>query len=173
MSPLQNMLDAPYIRRTRRNHGLEHATIHVMAKRVPNLRIAGRSDDNGFWLWGDVPTEQVEQAARLALKRMQHGEHQLAVHPNCGTNLLTTAFLGAGAVMLALVGSEKEKNGKFNRLPLVVMGLMMAIIVGQPLGARIQREVTTLGNPGDLEILSVERRDTFGMTAHRVTTRST
>jgi hypothetical protein len=75
--------------------------------------------------------------------------------------------------MLALIGSEKEENGKFNRLPLVVMGLMMAIIVGQPLGARIQREVTTLGNPGDLEILSVERRDTFGMTAHRVTTRST
>lgn len=28
----QPVLDMPFIRRTRRNHGLEHATVHVLSK---------------------------------------------------------------------------------------------------------------------------------------------
>src|SRR5581483_6864729 len=81
----QPFLNLPYVRRTRRNHGLEHATVHVL-----NKPVSGRSDAGGFWLMGDVSTSEVEAAAREALRRMQNGEHQLAVHPNCGTGLVTT-----------------------------------------------------------------------------------
>jgi len=172
LSMLQSTLDIPYIRRTRRNHGLEHATIHMLSQRVQGLKMAGRSDSGGFWLWGDVGLEEVESSVNRALTRMRAGEHGLAIHPNCGTNFVTIAALGSVAVLVALIGSEREKHGKLNRLPLVATGILFAAILGQPLGTQIQEHVTTLGDPGDLEVVQVRQSKQGGLTAHRVTTRS-
>src|SRR5258708_2210378 len=86
---LRPALEFPFVRRTRRNHGLEHATIHVLSRRIKILRMSGRSTDSGFFIFGEVATEQIESAVRDALRRMQGGEHSLAVHPNCGTNYVT------------------------------------------------------------------------------------
>jgi hypothetical protein len=47
----------------------------------------------------------------------------------------------------------------------------MALIISQPLGLRIQREITTSGIPGSLEIVSIERKDRGRMKIHRVSTR--
>jgi hypothetical protein len=167
---LQTLLDVPYIRRVRRNHGLEHATIHLLARRVSHLKIAGRSDGGGFWLFGEVETDQVENCVRHALERMQGGEHKLAIHPNCGTNLVTVAALGAVATLVALIGSDQEKFGKIVRLPLVMLGLMAAMLIGQPLGLQLQEHVTTLGDPGDLVVVSIQRVNDRGMMMHRVKT---
>ncbi len=169
---LQPALDIPLIRRVRRNHGLEHATIHLLSRRIPHLRVVGRSDMGGFWLYGSVPTEEVSQCASQALERMRRGEHQLAVHPNCGTNLVTVALLGTVATMVALIGSERERFGRLQRIPLIIAGLMIAALFGQSLGMQVQQHVTTLGNPGDLEIVAVRRVDRGGMTVHRIETRS-
>lgn len=172
VSLLQPVLDLPYIRKTRRNHGLEHATIHLLSQRVQGLRIVGRSDSGGFWLWGEVNTEDVEACAAGALSRMRAGEHGLAIHPNCGTNLLTVAVLGTAATLIALAGSERERFGKLNRAPLVATGILFAAIFGQPLGMQVQAHITTLGDPGDLEIVDVKRSIQAGLTAHRVRTTS-
>lgn len=169
---LQPLLDVPFVRRIRRNHGLEHATIHLLAQRIPNLRAVGRSDAGGFWLYGKVSTDDVRDCATRALDRMRKGEHNLAIHPNCGTNLVTVATLGAAATLLALAGSERERFGKLQRLPLLIIGLLMAAIVGQPLGMQLQEHITTLGDPGDLEIVRVQRLTRKRMTVHRVETRS-
>ena len=172
LTTFQNLLDAPVIRRVRRNHGLEHATIHLLAGRVPDLRVVGRSDMNGFWLYGDIPTDAVQQSAEMALNRMRAGEHQLAVHPNCGTNLVTVALLGTMATFFALIGSEKERFGKLQRLPLLALMLMLALIVGQPLGLQLQQHVTTLGDPADMEITEVQQLTRGNLTVHRVKTHS-
>jgi hypothetical protein len=171
------ILDLPVVRRTRRNHGLEHATIHVLSRRVKKLRMAGRSDSGGFFLWGDVPTETVEAAVREALRRMKAGEHDLAIHPNCGTNLVTTAFLGTSGAMLGLAGAGRKNS--WNRMPWV-MGLMVAsLIVGPILGTALQRDFTTDGDPADLEVVRIERSERALIpgrapaVVHRVTTRST
>lgn len=173
LARLQPALDIPYILRTRRNHGLEHATIHVMAGKVARLRIAGRSDDRGFYLFGNVSTDMVEECVTGALARMQAGEHHLAVHPNCGTNLVTTASMVAGASLVALMGSEREQGGKLGRLPLMILGIMLALIFSEPLGMQFQASVTTLGNPGDLRILSISRKQRGKLVIHRVRTYST
>lgn len=169
---LAPVLDSAFIRRVRRNHGLEHATIHLLSQRIPNLRMVGRSDAGGFWLYGDVPTEEVRRQAAQALQRMRGGEHQLAIHPNCGTNFVTVALLGTAAVLAALIGSERERFGKLTRIPLIATVLLGAAVLGQPLGMRVQQHVTTLGEPGDLEIVAVRQVGTGGMTTHRVETRS-
>ena len=170
---LQVFLDTPLIRRVRRNHGLEHATIHLLSRKYPDLRAIGRSDTSGFTLYGNVPTEVVQQVASQALERMRNGEHKLALHPNCGTNLVTAALLGTGATLLVLAGSEKERFGRLQRLPLLVTGLLLAAIMGQPLGMRLQQHVTTLGDPGDLTITKIERRRRGQLTVHRIHTQST
>ncbi|NDJ63111.1 MAG: hypothetical protein GYB67_18470 [Chloroflexi bacterium] len=172
----QPLLNLPVVRRTRRNHGLEHATIHVLAARIKDLRMAGRSDHNGFVLIGDVPTEQVEHAVRDALRRMRNGEHQLAVHPNCGTNLVTTGFMTTTAAMIGLSGASRREA--WNRLPAVMTLVMIALVIAQPLGTALQRHITTDGDPADLEIVSVKRDDLRtplsrgAIAVHRVTTRS-
>lgn len=170
---LQPALDFPYVLRTRRNHGLEHATIHVMSGKMAHLRIAGRSDDRGFYLFGNVSTDMVETCVTEALARMQKGEHHLAVHPNCGTNLVTTATMVAGATLVSLMGSEREQGGKLNRLPLMILFIMLALVFSQPLGMQFQASVTTLGDPGDLRILSISRKQRGKMVIHRVRTHST
>ena len=99
---LQPLLDIPFVRRVRRNHGLEHATIHMLSQRKPGMKIVGRSDAGGFWIYGNVPTESVRDCATRALSRMRKGEHQLAIHPNCGTNLVTVAVLESRSPSFAL-----------------------------------------------------------------------
>lgn len=170
------LLNLPLVRRTRRNHGLEHATIHVLSRRVKSLRMAGRSDSGGFFLLGDAPTEAVEAAAREALRRMRAGERELAIHPNCGTNLVTTGFLATSAAMLAFAGSSRRDS--WNRMPWAMALVMVTLIIGQPLGMALQHHFTTDGDPADLEIVSIERTESHlnplggSSVIHRVTTRS-
>ncbi len=169
---IQPLLDTPFIRRTRRNHGLEHATIHLLSRRVPNLKMAGRSDAGGFLLFGEADTEQIEGATYDALERMRGGEAKLAIHPNCGTNLVSIALLGTAAVAVMMIGAGKEKNGILSRLPMVAVGIMGAALFGQPLGLIMQEYVTTSGDPADLEIVDIKRSRHGSLTVHRISTRS-
>lgn len=172
------VLNVDFIRRTRRNHGLEHATVHVLSSRIKNLSIAGRSDTGGFWLMGDVETEQVESAAQEALKRMQGGEHDLAVHPNCGTGLVTTGLMASMAGLVGSIGVKRGLSDYAARLPTITLLTIGAIILSQPLGLKLQQHFTTLGDPGDLRIVNVQRDTATGLlgrpiTLHRVNTSST
>src|SRR5690348_7827430 len=96
-----NVLDAPLVSATRRNHALEHATIHILSSRHPRLAMAGHSNPTGFFLIGDLSGEDVRSAAAEALSRLQNGESQLAIHPGCGTNYVVT---GALTGLFALLG---------------------------------------------------------------------
>lgn len=171
----QPVLNNPYIRRVRRNHGLEHATVHVLSSRIKNLAIAGRSDTGGFWLMGNVPTDQVESAVHEALRRMQNGERQLAVHPNCGTGLVTTGLMATMAGMLGSVGMKRSAADYATRLPTIALLTIGAIILSQPVGLQLQEHFTTSGEPGDLKVLNIRREETVGLfgrpvVLHRVDT---
>ncbi len=167
------LLNIPFIRQTRRNHGLEHATIHLLARRVKGLTMAGRSGPGGFILIGDAPTPQIEAARRDALHRMKNGEHSLAVHPNCGTNLVTAGLLTTLVAVLATSGGTRRS---LDRMAGVMPMMMISVLVSQPLGMALQKHFTTDGDPGNLEIVSVTRREVtlpFGkpVTIHTIKTR--
>jgi hypothetical protein len=175
----QPFLDSNYVRRTRRNHGLEHATVHMLTAltRGQPRSMAGRSDAGGFWLFGDLEPSLVEQAAHEALHRLQNGEHHLAIHPNCGTGLLTTGTLAGLAALIGSVGVRRGASDYLLRLPTVILLSMGAIVLSQPIGLDLQRHFTTLGDPGDLRILDIKRDETRGplggkMTVHRISTES-
>lgn len=149
-----SILDAPLIAQTRRNHGLEHATIHLLSERYPGRPLAGHSNPTGFLILGDVPTEGVRAAVAQALARMQNGDSQLAIHPGCGTNYVVTGAV-AGLFAWLVMLSAKDGKARVERLPLVILAATLGFILGQPLGPILQKKITTDGNPADLQIIDV------------------
>jgi len=145
---IRPVLEFPFVRRTRRNHALEHATIHMLSRKHRRLRVAGRASDGGFVLIGEVPTDQVEAAVDEALKRMKRGERGLAVHPNCGTNLVTTGFMTTAAAALGLSGGSSRRH-LVDRFGIAMALVMAAGLAAQPLGQDLQKHFTTEGDPGD------------------------
>lgn len=150
------ILNFPLVKRTRRNHGLEHATVHILSKRIKNIPMMGRSTDRGFVLFADVSQEDVESAVREALRRMKNGEHSLAIHPGCGTSRLTTGFLTSVVAMVGMTGATWRTA--FNRLPLLMVMMMLTALFSEPLGLSLQKYFTTEGDPGDLEIISIDKK---------------
>ncbi len=156
----------------RRNHGFEHATIHVLSERVPNLSVVGRSDMNGFTLYGNISTEAVTDAANEALRRLRNGHTELAVHPRCGTILATTGVLsGVASFAIISLGSNSRKRFRWETLPQAVMAATIAALAAQPLGLLLQEKFTVSGEPGSLEIVDIKRSRNGQMTVHRIRTR--
>lgn len=167
----QSMMNIPVLSRIRRNHGLEHASLHLLSERYPKLNMAGHSDSAGFWLLGDIPREDVEAAVGEALSRMRAGEYNLAVHQNCGTNFVTAGTLAGLAAGVAMFGAGRRTRDKLERLPLAISMATLALIFGRPLGTLVQERVTTCGEPGDLEVVKINESRRGRIKAYRVVTR--
>jgi hypothetical protein len=163
--------DSPLVTKIRRNHGLEHATIHILSRRNNNLSLVGRSDWNGFTLYGPVDTSEVQHAATEALQRLRRGEANLAVHPRCGTVLATTGLLTALAAFVAinLDGSPRHRF-RWSSIPAAVLAATGAAILAQPVGLILQKRFTTIGQPGNLEIKSISVDASGRIITHRVNT---
>lgn len=171
-SGFEAVLDKPVIARLRRNHGLEHATLHILSQHNLKRRLAGYSDAAGFWILGELSTQEVESAVQEALLRMQAGERTLAVHPNCGTNYVTSGILASLAAFLALFGAGQRKRDWLERLPMAATLATLALIISQPLGLLLQERVTTSGQPGALKVVKITPSRRGRMQAHRVLTQS-
>jgi hypothetical protein len=170
MPLLDPILNFPLVSRIRRNHGLEHASLHILAKQNPGKPMGGYSDFNGFWLIGDLTVDQVRAGVREALARMKNGEHNLAVHPNCGTNFATAGSLAGLAAVMGMIGVGSRKRDKLERLPLVATLATLALILAQPLGLSVQKNITTCGIPGDLEVIEIYPTQRGRVKAHRILT---
>ena len=157
--------------RVRRNHALEHATLQVLAEQNTQTRAAGYSDAHGFWLVGQLETTAVERAVQMALIRMQAGEHALAIHPNCGTNIVTAGFMAGTAAWLAMLGGNSRSwRDRLDRWPLVISLVTFALILAQPIGPQLQARFTTSSAVQDLRIVRIERNQRGEMPLHRILT---
>ena len=154
------------LQRIRQNHGLEHATIHVLSEKFQGFGAQGNAVHNGFYLnlYGSLTAEQVETAAREALHRMQQGEHQLALHPNCGTVLLTTATMAtlAGQAVFAveqrrLKRPQLDTTSFLNVLPTAILAVVLTLIASKPVGMYFQ-SYTTTGQVGHVRLKQVHER---------------
>jgi energy-converting hydrogenase Eha subunit A len=156
---------ATIISRLRRNHGLEHATIHVLTEKHKGFSAQGNSTPQGFHLniYGDVPETAVMDAVEEAYQRMKKGEHQLAVHPNCGTVLLTTAVLTTLAAQAVFIAEQRRQRSNltpavlFNALPTAILAVVATLIVSRPIGVQLQARYTVEGDLGNLQIRSIRK----------------
>jgi hypothetical protein len=164
-----SILENPVISRIRRNHGLEHASLTMLSSLQPNLALAGISFPGGFFVLGEVDTSDLRSAVFQALIRMQNGEKRLAVHPNCGTNYVTSGIVAGLLAWLGMSGA-KNRREKLDRLPLVISLVTLAFIYTRPFGLLIQERITTSGEPGDLKILDIFPLRIGNFCLHRVVT---
>jgi hypothetical protein len=169
-SNLDSFLNTPVLSRIRRNHGLEHATLTILAQRFPGNPMAGHSTAAGFRLIGNVSTEAVQAAVEEALRRMQGGEAKLAVHPNCGTNFVTAGTLSGLAGAAAMFGVGKRMRDKVERIPVAIVMATLALIAAYPLGMKVQEKVTTSGKPGSLQVAKIIKTQRGSLTIHQVLT---
>lgn len=166
-----SLLEFPLISRIRRNHGLEHATLNVLSQRHSGRPMGGHSDMNGFWIVGNIATEEISETVNEALRRLRAGERKLAVHPNCGTNFATGGVLAGSVAAFSMFGAGKRWRDKLERVPLAITLATLALIVAQPLGLLFQERFTTSGDPGNLEVVEIIARPGGRVNAHRILTR--
>lgn len=170
---LSELLNLPLVARVRRNHALEHATMQVLSERNNTLRLMGRSSIWGFYIYGEVDTEDLGDAAREGLRRLKAGVHAMAVHPNCGSNYVVAGAVAGIGAFFALGGVSRRRQSfldRLTRLPLAWAVATLGVIVARPLGAALQAHVTTKADVGDLRIDSIVRNERAGTVVHLVRT---
>ncbi|MCD6290621.1 MAG: hypothetical protein J7M34_08975, partial [Anaerolineae bacterium] len=153
-------INLPFVRRTRQHHAIEHATVNILTLRNPRRHLIARSDSGGFQIYGPVGTGELREAVQEALSRLQAGERELAVHPNCGTNIVTAGVLAglAGVVM-----SGRRKRRWWEQIPLAFLATTLALLAAQPLGYLAQEQITTLADVHDVRLGTI-RRHSWGTT---------
>jgi hypothetical protein len=161
---------ASLIERVRRNHALEHATLHMLEAKSPDMRAGGRASSNGFYLYGDLPDESaVCNAANEAIQRMNQGQSDLAIHPRCGTNLVTAGVLSGALAMLGVMASGR-KAPWYVQLPNAILGAMVGAFLAQPLGPWMQANVTTSAEMRGARVRGIRKGHMGRMTTHFVET---
>lgn len=144
-------------RRVRQNHALEHATVTILTHKLPGLSVSARSNTRGFTIFADIDPGLVRRCAAEALERLHAGEAELAIHPNCGTNLavgMSLAMLGSLWSLTAM----KARTRVASALASSVAGAMAA----RPLGTLAQKYLTTQPDLHDVRIIDVRTRRLFG-----------
>jgi len=170
MAELNKVLDWAPVSMIRRNHGLEHATLNLLAAEFPSRSFAGHSDSKGFWIIGEVSTDKLLETVQQALKRMKAGESNLALHANCGTNFVTAGVVAGSIAWLGTLGNANSFSKKLNRWPLLIMIVTGSFIAAQPLGKKVQARVSTSGDPGSLVVKQISRYERKGPALHRILT---
>jgi hypothetical protein len=157
--------DMLFGRRIRQNHALEHATITILSGYVPELRVSARSNSRGFIIFGDVDLGQLRRSVDEALQRLQAGEAELAIHPNCGTNLVVGVSLFAMGTLLGMTSSRAR-----TRVTSTAFSSVAGIMAARPLGQFVQKHVTTLPDLEGVRVSKIFRRKILGMTIVEVRT---
>ncbi len=166
-----SLLELPFVLETRRNHALEHATLHVLSAKYPSKPMAGHSNPTGFFILGNLPTEDVRSAVTQALTRLRAGERELAIHAGCGTNIATSGLV-AGTFAWFILRGGKSTLGRLLRLPVAILFALVGLAVSQPLGPVIQAKITTDADMGNLQVVDVRPTLRGQVTAHRVLTQN-
>jgi hypothetical protein len=149
--------DLLFGRRVRQNHALEHATVTLLTATQPHLAVSARSNSRGFTIFADLDPDLVRASCEEGLRRLRAGESELAIHPQCGTNLAVGTSVAMIGSLVALTAVRPR-----TRIASAVASSLAGIAAARPLGQVVQRHVTTLPDLHDVRIVSVHTRRLFG-----------
>jgi hypothetical protein len=151
---MTSILDLPPFLATRRNHAVEHATLKILARKYNDKNLAGHSNPTGFFLFGDMTTEDIRTSIHEAMTRLRAGEHDLAIHPGCGTNLATSMVLPASFAWIPFQGT-RSLRWRLLLIPVALVFALFGYFLSKPLGPWLQRNVTTQADLGNLQLVEI------------------
>jgi hypothetical protein len=146
-----SILDIPPFLATRRNHAVEHATLKILARKYNDKNLAGHSNPTGFYLFGDMTTDDIRSSIDEAMTRLRAGESELAIHPGCGTNLATSMILPATFAWMPFQGA-RSLRWRLLLIPVAFAFALFGYVLSKPLGPWMQRNVTTEADLGNLQL---------------------
>ena len=171
------------LHQTQQVHALEHATIWILSNHPevllspgqsqtsakPELqddrRFHGLSTAQGFLLYGPTSTVRLDWSVKTALRQLQAGETQLALHPRCGTHIAAQALLTAGLATASLALMPPKP---FAQLAGLMGAIATAAELSPNLGNWCQANLTT-AIPQALKIGAIRPiQDPAGQPAHFV-----
>ncbi|HEX3639665.1 MAG TPA: DUF6391 domain-containing protein [Ktedonobacteraceae bacterium] len=154
-----------FSRRVRQNHALEHATITILSGMVSDLNVSARSSADGFIIFGNVDLGVLRKAMDEALKRLQAGEAELAIHPNCGTNIAVGISLITLGTLFSLASNQPR-----TRIATAAASSLAGLVAARPVGQYVQRHLTTLPDLTGVRVTEIARRKVLGLTFIEVRT---
>ena len=100
-----------------------------------------------------------------ALRRLQAGEAELAIHPNCGTNVVVGVSLLTFGTLLGMTSSRTR-----TRIASTAVSSLAGLAAARPLGQLVQKHVTTLPDLRGVRVTDIFRRKILGLTVVEVRT---
>lgn len=144
-------------RRVRQNHALEHATVTILTQEQPGLSVSARSNTRGFTIFADLDPSLTHRCAVQALERLRAGESELAIHPNCGTNLAVGMSLAMIGSLWALTATRPR-----TRVMSALMSSVAGVFAARPVGSLAQRYLTTATDLNDVRLVGARSRRLLG-----------
>ena len=120
----------------RKNHAMEHATIHLLTQALPNVSFGGWSFVKGFWILGKAELQDVQKAAEMAYARLNNG------------------LCTAGAAMITTLGTDEDED-RITKFSAFLTAGMIGALAGRPLGPKVQEKITTDSDVSSLSIVSI------------------
>jgi hypothetical protein len=151
--------DLLFSRRVRQNHALEHATITILSGMMPSLSVSARSNADGFVIFGNVDLGLLRRAIDEALKRLQAGEAELALHPNCGTNIVVGVSLLTLGTLCGLASNQLR-----TRVATAAASSLAGLVAARPVGQYVQRHLTTWPDLTGVRVTEIARHKAWGLT---------
>ena len=131
------------------------------ASRRQVRQVSGLSDPSGFTLFGEMSVEDVDQAVADAQAAINKGHRGLAIHPDCGTNLVVQALL---SVLLMQFLGRSGRGFSMARFIAGLLSMTALSMAAKVLGPRLQA-VTTLADLRDRQVTEVYALRVFGKPA--------
>ena len=88
------------------------------------------------------------------MTRLRAGEHDLAIHPGCGTNLATSMVLPASFAWIPFQGT-RSLRWRLLLIPVALGFALFGYVLSKPLGPWLQRNVTTQADLGNLQLVEI------------------
>jgi hypothetical protein len=123
---------------TRRNHALEHATIHYL-KQSGARRLAGQAARNGFRISGRSSVAEIRSAFEQVRRVVRDGGQLPYISRRCGSNIVTALGLGLLLLMVVALGSVLLRPPLAVRASALSVVVLLFVAVRHGIGSLIQR----------------------------------
>ena len=148
----------------KRNHALEHGTIHFLKKLHGNkLRVGGRAEKNGFRIFGVKNKNDLSEAFEQLVKEMQDINPELVISLRCSSNIVTAQgfcliILTISALFLKFIYASPEAI-----LLILATNIFLYVLLRRKLGGWIQEKLFMSLNFSSARIHSINKvkKDAF------------
>ena len=122
----------------RRNHALEHGTIHFLIEELGHRRISGRASNNGFRVAGIHDPDQVRRAFSKLMDLDREEWRRVVVAAACGSSIIVAQGLAIVLLLLTLLAFIVWDPSRLIVGFVLVAQMLLWVLLRAPIGRWLQ-----------------------------------